>query len=362
MPLLNCCEREADEKDADLVEEEEEEEEEFNPELAADPSCTRRLRYELKLENLWHNGDYPNTYGRLNWVRAFGGAGNGCWCCATRPKRKHIMSPRYWLLWRFFVFSYLMSIFLFSIIDAYSQGTWFYYLTNWQTSLFAMYGTASLITCAIIQHKYWHELCETNQATSDAALGASTLIHPATNAPIVPETEYQLPWYVRVTWVLHGFAMSLGMWVTFMFWSGIPMFLKDFEATHVLDHITTMTVLTIDFSLAAFPWLLLQFAWSSMVAFAYLIWTILHYEFNLHNKFDEERYIYPVVDWSRPLPTLALIIPAMFIGIPLFSFIIWYLSSEAGPKRVVPWAVVVKSRRNSQGVLEPLISSGRSLV
>jgi hypothetical protein len=163
------------------------------------------VRKESQLENIWYNGDYPQTYGKLNWILAFGASGSGCFCCSrTRgvgPDAYYIPVLAWkWILWRVLVFVYLVGVWLYSMIGFMDEGRWFQYLTNWQTSIFALYGTSALATCIHIHRVYQEELKE-----------------PELMA-MRPE-NYPLPWYAKLTWVLQGLSMSAGIYVTFLYWT-----------------------------------------------------------------------------------------------------------------------------------------------
>lgn len=298
-----------------------------------------RLRMEFRWENISHDGDYPKTYGRLNYVLAFGSGETSCMCCRAKHERKDSqfisITPWKWLAWRWFVCLYLVGVFLYSIIDAYDKGRWFYYLTNWQTTVFALYGTSALVTCLLLRRDHWEEL-NTTFSQSNAILNS--------------RAEYRIPFHVRITWFLHGLAMSCGVEVMLMFWTMVPATPQRSDTSWVvlslIDHMSTTTVVIVDFYFCAFPWLLLQFVWSAMFVSVYSFWTVLHYNMGLGNKFDEGNYIYPPVDWSKPGQTFALIIFGIVFALPLVNLAIWVLSSEAitcckyVPHRKVPWIPV----------------------
>jgi hypothetical protein len=141
-------------------------------------------------------------------------------------------------------------VFIYSSTGFWQDGTWFYYMTNWQTSLFALYSFFALLTVILIR-RYHSEALYEDQETSAEVIGADD---PA---------PYYIPFYVRFTWILHGFAMSVGLWVTLLFWTGVVSTIADdIDPTYTIDHGSTMFLMVLDFSLAAFPWLLLQFVWS----------------------------------------------------------------------------------------------------
>ncbi|KAH9245005.1 hypothetical protein BASA81_017559 [Batrachochytrium salamandrivorans] len=317
-------------------------------------TCCKRLRNELKVENLWYTGDYPRTHGQLNYVMAFGTGGTAGLCCRSRPKTIFVpIQPWKWIIWRTFVFAYLVGVFIYSLAtDWDGDGSWFYYLTHWQTLIFALYGTVSLLTCILLRRHYPQELF----ATFDESNQLLTQNH----------SPYRMPTYAKLTWILHGLAMSCGIWVTVMFWSAV-FTMRDTSSPSIwlnfIEHFSTCMLVLIDFYLSAFPWLLFQSVWSTMFISIYTVWTGIHYALGLGNKFDSGRYIYEAIDWAKPLQTFFIIMVLIFVALPLVNLIVWLASSEHmywrwSPRRLVPWmrpkistALVVLPDQSAQGGL-----------
>lgn len=256
--------------------------------VARGPSCWARFVFEWKYENLWYTGNYPNTYGKLHWPRAFGAAGSGCWCCSRasgsiKTADFRPIPTRYWLMWRVVVCAYLTSIFLYSTISFWNNGAWFEFLTNWQSTIFMVYGWLSLLSVLYI-HRYYRFALEESFEQSAKQIGAV----PGSAVP------YKIPWLIKVTWVVQGLAMSLGIWVTCIFWLDVAAFgyyNPPRLPYNLLDHFSTIFIIVVDFSFAAFPWMLFQFVWSASIAIAFTIWSIIFFELNLTNYQDGGHYM-----------------------------------------------------------------------
>ena len=253
------------------------------------PSIWARMKLTWRYENLWFTGNYPHSFGKLHWARAFGMAGSGCYCCSSstgtgeRTSYK-LITPKVWLVWRLFVALYLCAIFVYSISANFKNGVWFWFLTNWQTSIFAIYGILSLMSAVFI-YVFYRDTLSGDLYESAKAIGAD---HDS------PETKYKMPLLIKATWIFHGLAMSLGIWVTVLFWLNVAAFghhNPSLLPIQTLDHFSTMFIVLVDFSLAAFPWLIFQFVWSSFIAVAYSIWTIIFYNLGLKNPYTGERYM-----------------------------------------------------------------------
>jgi len=307
--------------------------------IARGTNLWARFVYEWKFENLWFSGDYPKTYGKLHWTRAFGTAGSGCWCCSRargdeRNATYQMMSPLKWIFWRVIVCAYITAILVYSMVTSWFDGTWYFYLTNWQTTIFTMYGWFSLAS-AIYIYVYYRDTLEGDFAESAKKIGG---IQRGSHV------EYKIPLLVKTTWVLQGLAMSLGIWVTIMFWIVAAAF-GYYDPPRLpyalLDHFSTMFIVLLDFSFASFPWLLFQWVWSSFLALAFVIWSVIHYEAGLTNRFDGGHYLYRGLEWEFPVRTFFVVFTLIMVGIPLASISVWALSSEAmgkcAPRRLVPW-------------------------
>ncbi|KAH9245004.1 hypothetical protein BASA81_017558 [Batrachochytrium salamandrivorans] len=296
------------------------------------------LRREATFANLWYTGDYaPN---KLNYVLAFG---TGRFRCSSRSTSFQLSAqPWRWLAWRVVVCAYLTGVLAYSFAtDWTEEGDWFYYLTHWQTLMFAMYGVISLATCLALRRGY------------PQVLYADTL--DQSNQQLLTQSNqvYRLPWYVRLTWVLHDLSMSCGIWVAMLFWlAGFTT--RDTSSStiwlNLIEHLSTCVLVMIDFYFAAFPWPLLQCVWGIVFVTIYTIWTGVHYAFGLGNKFDQGTYIYKAIDWAKPVPTFFQVLALIFIALPLVNLIVWWAYSERpcacwarSPKRWIPWIAPVES-------------------
>lgn len=291
------------------------------------------VRLHMHRENLWYSGNYPNSRGKLNYVLAFGtGGGGGCmYALLAKQAGFNPIAPWKWLIWRVFVFCYLMAIFIYSIDVAWDGGRWFYYLTNWQTTLLFLYGTVTLASCVTMWVKYYDIL---------HAPGLQ-----ASNAMLLHLGEYKLPWYLRATWIIQALGMNCGIWVFVMFWAGASTTLSpgedsdQYKMRSLIDHFSTICLVVIDFSFSGVPWQLYQFLWSALFVIVYTVWTGIHFALNLGNKYNDGNYIYTALDWNHPVPTFFIGCALVFLCIPASNLLIWLYASEYC-KRYVPWIPV----------------------
>ncbi|KAH9253192.1 hypothetical protein BASA81_008874 [Batrachochytrium salamandrivorans] len=301
--------------------------------------CCHVLRRELRLENLWHSGNYPDAGVRLNYVLAFG-TGRAVGCCGSEPRTVFVpLLPWKWLLWRTFVFTYLVSVLAYSLVVEWEpKGGWFYYLTHWQSLIFALFGTSSLVTCLLLRTHHSTELHST--------------FHESNLLLLEHHQPYQMPLHAKITWSLHGLAMSCGLWVTILFWGAALstnlVNSHNFEL-NLIDHFSSCLLVLVDFYLSAFPWLLFQALWSAIFITVYTVWTVIHYFLGLGNKFDSGRYIYPEIDWAKPLQTTGIVLSLILVALPLVNLLVWVASSEhmclrCSPRRLMPWIQVLSSQ------------------
>jgi hypothetical protein len=99
---------------------------------------------EFQFRNMNLSGYYPHMYGRLNWVKAFGAAGeNRCF-----PRLADM--PLAFLTWRLFYLLANFAILVVELSDFYEHGTWFYYFTNWQLITYFAYGFFAFLSAFLI--------------------------------------------------------------------------------------------------------------------------------------------------------------------------------------------------------------------
>ncbi|CAH2231659.1 protein rolling stone-like [Pararge aegeria] len=214
-------------------------------------------------------------------------------------------SPLPLLFIRGFLFLGGLSIILASIILTSSYGAgayWPIYLTHWGLVFITV---ACGFGCAICYTAY-------TQGSIDDA--------------------FELPWYVKVYWVSYNIAIPLAFFITIFYWVFLANATQDFAVNFVLDifiHAVNSVLVLILLLTARHPTNALHFYFLIVLSVIYIIFTVIYYVGGGTDPFGNV-FIYPVLDWSNPGPSVVMmIISIVMVTIIHFITVLLTLARDA---------------------------------
>ncbi|XP_028158838.1 protein rolling stone-like [Ostrinia furnacalis] len=155
---------------------------------------------------------------------------------------------------------------------------WFIYLTHWGLSVMTF---ASFFSVVVSARCYFY-------------------------GPL--SSEFLLPWYARVYWLLFNVAVPIAFLITLFYWTVLFEAGIEEELNHGLDvavhGINTLLMFLLLFT-SSHPSRLLHFYQPTCFAFTYFLFTAVYF---LAGGTDAKGhpYIYPVVDWTYPGTTVGV--------------------------------------------------------
>jgi hypothetical protein len=126
----------------------------------------------------------------------------------------------------------------------------------------------------------------------------------------------------RIYWHFYNVVMPLLLFISVAYWSVIhdpensPM---DFA--NIVNHILTTVLLLVDLVVAGHPLKILRFYYVDILLLIYAIFSYIYYVLGGTGIFGN-RYIYPVLDWDKPGPSLIFCVICAIAG-PIFHLIVW---------------------------------------
>ncbi|XP_073958486.1 protein rolling stone-like isoform X2 [Choristoneura fumiferana] len=187
------------------------------------------------------------------------------------------------LIWRALLFLASLGIVLSSlilyIIDSPNVGYWFIYLTHWGITI--------------------------NTFATGFALAVSVRCY--FYGPL--SGEFLLPWYVKTYWILYNTAIPLAFLITIFYWSVLYGSAVQEELNPGLDiaihglNSLVMFGLLMSASQPSRMWHIYQ---PIQFAFVYVIFGVIYWAAGGTDA-KGNKYIYPVIDWSSPGPTIGVV-------------------------------------------------------
>lgn len=191
-------------------------------------------------------------------------------------------SPVPLLIWRTLLFltslSTVISSMTFYVMND-KFGYWFIYLTHWGLTINTL---ATGFATAVSARCYFY-------------------------GPI--SAEFKLPWYVKVSWVLYNIAVPLAFLITIFYWSLLFEAGIEEELNHALDvaiHGINSLVMFMLMSSSLLPSRLLHIYQPLTFSVVYVTFGIIYY-FAGGVEQEGNPWIYPVVNWANPGPTVGVV-------------------------------------------------------
>lgn len=129
----------------------------------------------------------------------------------------------------------------------------------------------------------------------------------------------------RISWCLYNVSNMVSIVITAVFWTALYEPGNPLTRYDILFHILNSIVVVVDVVVSARPFLFLHIYQPLSVLFCYFIFTLIYWASGGIGK-QGFPWIYPIVDWTQPGPTLLLIFIICLLLIPLQAFL-WGLHS-----------------------------------
>ncbi|XP_045527647.1 protein rolling stone-like [Pieris brassicae] len=129
-----------------------------------------------------------------------------------------------------------------------------------------------------------------------------------------------LPWYVRAYWVLYNVTVPLAFLISLFYWAvlrgaGANINYAPDPILDVMLHGGNSVLMLIELLMSRHPSRLLHVMQPLYFSGVYLLFTLAHFFAEGHDPWGNA-FIYPVIDWSKPIETLiVLTLTALFFAL-----------------------------------------------
>lgn len=133
------------------------------------------------------------------------------------------------------------------------------------------------------------------------------------------EVECPQSWYLKVTWLLYAIAANNSILITAVFWT----LLYNGYGVGELDitfHLLNSVFMLGETFLSSIPVQLLHVVYAVLYASAYCLFTVLYWFLGGRGVFGN-RYIYPILDYSKPGEAVVIMVLYGFVGLPVTQLI-----------------------------------------
>lgn len=131
----------------------------------------------------------------------------------------------------------------------------------------------------------------------------------------IPAT--QVPWYIRLDWLLYNVSSVAAIIVTVVFFSTLYRLLNPNGGLDWKDgtmHLSNSILVLVDVSLCAIPVRLLHGFYCLIYGLLYMIFSIIYW------ALDHNNVIYPrVLDWNNPLATSVVTLLLLIVAVPVLQ-------------------------------------------
>ncbi|XP_064632957.1 protein rolling stone-like isoform X2 [Lineus longissimus] len=241
-----------------------------------------------------------------------------------------------------------------------------FYLTMWSYLILSVYFIVAAVVscyCYIVKRKVkipsaFHMKQKVGDSTGaanggfredpDDPLPETSVVSSDSAEIIVDKDSKDLPWYIRVQWILGNMAVPISFIITIMYFGvlfpsdilvqnreeqGIVTISIGDLSTHGLNSVCAF----LDISISASPWRLFHFIYPTLYSIVYVLFSVVYWALDPQNNI-----IYPVIlDWNEPMIPLIVVAPLGLVGIPVMMFFIWlvhkfkvYLSGKCRKEKV----------------------------
>lgn len=127
--------------------------------------------------------------------------------------------------------------------------------------------------------------------------------------------ERQPPWYVCITWILFSAVSSGGFMVTIVFFSFLYPYMDNvngIDLENLQVHLLNSVIIFLEHIVTGAPYRLLHFVYPFLYGLIYMTFSLIYW------AIDNHHVMYPILDWSRPWPTVGIVFLIGFVLLPLF--------------------------------------------
>ncbi|KAL4716886.1 hypothetical protein ACJJTC_012697 [Scirpophaga incertulas] len=161
-----------------------------------------------------------------------------------------------------------------------THGYWLIYMTHWGVIMITV---TSLLAFAVSARAYF-------------------------TGPI--DSTFGLPWYIKLYWVSYTVTLPIAFFITIFYYSLLTALAEEYALDPVLDvfiHGMNSVAMFALLMSAQHPSHLLHFVYPFMFGVFYLIFSAIYYSAGGLSPFGE-KWIYPMIDWSKPGPTMIMVV------------------------------------------------------
>ncbi|XP_032528651.2 protein rolling stone-like [Danaus plexippus] len=129
-----------------------------------------------------------------------------------------------------------------------------------------------------------------------------------------------LPWYVKMYWVLYNITVPLAFLITLFYWAILraPGRKMNYAPNPILDvmlHGVNSGLMFVELVMSIQPSRLVNIMQPLYFSGVYLLFTMIYYAAGGLDPWGNA-FIYPVIDWSKPVQTLVVVtLTALFLGL-----------------------------------------------
>lgn len=226
------------------------------------------------------------------------------------------------LLYRCFIAAFYLAVVIYSMIDGFSNGLYFIYLTNWGIML-------CMVTTML-----------------GAILVCTWYLHPEFADRVKDSNEMPIPF--KIYWGMHVITLILSMGITIIYWSVLYNDLVQVTAVNILTHAFNSVLMFVDLWIVAYPVRLLHMFLPVCFGLVYAIFSVIYYAAGGVDPAGKH-YIYPILDWDYPGKAILTVIGVILLCCALYIFIFY----------VYKLRVFIHRRYNRKQVFEPSQCTGR---
>lgn len=235
--------------------------------------------------------------------------------------------------------------FIANLVDAWSAGYYFIYLTHWSFMMETAY------------------FCF---ATYTAFAARKMLAVDGVGGPSGESEGVRLPWFVSTTWALQHVAMPAALLVFVLYWLlDNPIYDLKYTPGYLgfFVHGINFLLMLVDLFVGRNVFYLKHTLFFFVYAGAFFIWSAVHYAANIGTYKECDKYprsecpIYDVIDWHKASATAILLSIILFCVVPFCQYPLWWCVYK---RRVVDDYVQHSDTTASTPTTDPAVAIGAS--
>lgn len=239
--------------------------------------------------------------------------------------------PVVYVIYRLVLAGYVLGWLIYEMIGVEMPGghegpyPWPVWLTNWTYLLLAIHLTLAALITILHSVKRWRACChkieddieflyyEENQEQS-----TQSLVRRESYEERDPEvnivTPGSIPWYMKLSWILHSMVNCNALLVTIMYWAALYPSIGHTNIVDVNLHGVNSVIVMLDTAITAHPVRLLHVIYPVIYGLAYVIFSIIYW------SVDHTHVMYPgVLDWNNAGKTTGIVLAIGFALLPLLQ-------------------------------------------